>query len=93
MLKFRQIFLPAFDAAAIRSKLPEATLLMGVPTFYSRLLQEPGFGKEDCRSMRLFIIIRVAAITMNSPAMFRSSILIRLRYSLYWLVMVSMGIL
>jgi len=51
----KQIFLPAFDAAAIRARLPDATLLMGVPTFYSRLLQEPGFGKDDCRTMRLFI--------------------------------------
>ena len=51
----RQIFLPEFNAAAIRSRLPDATLLMGVPTFYSRLLQEPGFGENDCRNMRLFI--------------------------------------
>ena len=29
--------------------------MMGVPTYYSRLLAEPGFGPEVCRTMRLFI--------------------------------------
>ncbi len=49
------LFLPAFDAGAVRSLLPEATVLMGVPTFYSRLLAEPGFGSADCQSIRLFV--------------------------------------
>ena len=49
------LFLPAFDAAEVRSLLPEATVLMGVPTFYSRLLAEPGFGGADCGSIRLFV--------------------------------------
>lgn len=49
------IFLPKFDAAEVRRILPRATIMMGVPTFYSRLLAEPGFGAEDCRSIRLFI--------------------------------------
>ncbi|MEZ5938643.1 MAG: AMP-binding protein [Hyphomonadaceae bacterium] len=49
------IFLPAFDAELIRSQLPKATLLMGVPTFYSRLGALDGFGADDCRNMRLFI--------------------------------------
>ena len=49
------LFLPAFDAAAVRDALKRATVMMGVPTFYSRLLAEPGFGKEDCATMRLFI--------------------------------------
>ncbi|MEM9532388.1 MAG: AMP-binding protein [Pseudomonadota bacterium] len=51
----KQIFLPAFDAAKVRAELPRATILMGVPTFYTRLLAEPGFGADDCRAMRLFI--------------------------------------
>jgi len=41
--------------------------------------------------MRLLIIISVAAITMKSPAMFRSSMRIRSMYCMYWLVMRSMG--
>ncbi len=49
------LFLPAFDAGAVRGLLPEATVLMGVPTFYSRLLAEPGFGSADCQSIRLFV--------------------------------------
>lgn len=49
------LFLPGFNASAVRAQLPRATLLMGVPTFYSRLLAEPGFGAADCRSIRVFI--------------------------------------
>ena len=49
------LFLPAFGAAEVRRLLPEATVLMGVPTFYSRLLAEPGFGSGDCESIRLFV--------------------------------------
>ena len=49
------IFLPAFDAATVREHLPRASILMGVPTFYSRLLAEPGFGRADCASIRVFI--------------------------------------
>lgn len=49
------LFLPRFDAAEVRRLLPEATVLMGVPTFYSRLLAEPGFGRADCESIRLFV--------------------------------------
>jgi malonyl-CoA/methylmalonyl-CoA synthetase len=48
-------FLPKFDAAQVRALLPRATMLMGVPTYYTRLLALPGFGAEDCRNMRLFI--------------------------------------
>ncbi|MFN2376249.1 MAG: AMP-binding protein [Candidatus Binatia bacterium] len=49
------IFLPRFDAAEVRRLLPRATVMMGVPTFYTRLLALEGFGRDDCRSMRLFI--------------------------------------
>lgn len=49
------IFLPAFDAAEVRRLLSEATVLMGVPTFYSRLLAEPGFASADCENIRLFV--------------------------------------
>ena len=49
------LFLPSFDAAEVSRLLPEATVLMGVPTFYSRLLAEPGFGSADCDSIRLFV--------------------------------------
>ncbi len=43
------------DPKALIADLPRATLLMGVPTFYVRLLGEAGFTKDVCRHMRLFI--------------------------------------
>ena len=36
-------------------RFDRATTLMGVPTFYVRLLHEPSFGREACRNMRLFV--------------------------------------
>ena len=49
------LFLPKFDAAAVIERLPQATVFMGVPTYYTRLLEQPQFSKEVCRNMRLFI--------------------------------------
>lgn len=49
------LFLPGFDADRIVSHLPASTVLMGVPTFYTRLLKHPAFGRDVCRNMRLFI--------------------------------------
>ena len=46
---------PRFDAAAVAADLPRATMLMGVPTFYTRLLQLPELDAGLCRSMRLFV--------------------------------------
>ena len=41
------IFQPRFDADAIVAALPRATSLMGVPTFYVRLLEHPGVTRES----------------------------------------------
>ncbi|MGG7567501.1 malonate--CoA ligase [Rhodovulum sp. DZ06] len=49
------IFLPGFDADAILAALPSATALMGVPTFYTRLLARPELTRDLCANMRLFI--------------------------------------
>ena len=49
------IFLAGFDAAAIIHHLPAATVLMGVPTFYTRLLNQPELDANLCQGMRLFI--------------------------------------
>ena len=49
------VFLPKFDADAILTAMPTATALMGVPTFYTRLLDEPRLTKERAANMRLFI--------------------------------------
>ncbi len=48
------ILLDRFEAETVRQHLPDSTVLMGVPTFYSRLSALPGFGAEDCRTIRLF---------------------------------------
>ena len=49
------IFLPRFDAAEVVGLLPEATTMMGVPTFYTRLLAQPGFDRALVAHMRLFV--------------------------------------
>ena len=48
-------WLPAFEAKQVRSRLPLCTIMMGVPTYYTRLLADPDLGGTDCRTMRLFI--------------------------------------
>lgn len=48
-------FLPRFNAEALLARLPESRVMMGVPTFYTRLLDNPAFTKQVCRNMRLFI--------------------------------------
>lgn len=48
-------FLPRFEISAVRAALPRSTVMMGVPTFYSRLLAATDFGREECAHMRLFI--------------------------------------
>lgn len=49
------IWLPGFDAAAVLAELPRATAMMGVPTFYTRLLAEPGLTRHAAGHMRLFV--------------------------------------
>ncbi|MGY4401231.1 malonate--CoA ligase [Bradyrhizobium sp. USDA 3315] len=49
------IFLPKFDPNVIIKLMSRATVMMGVPTFYTRLLQNPGLNKDATGHMRLFI--------------------------------------
>ncbi|MFZ5558297.1 MAG: malonate--CoA ligase [Pseudomonadota bacterium] len=51
----RLLFHRRFDAKAVLADIPRATVLMGVPTFYTRLLQEPDLTRDLCRRMRLFV--------------------------------------
>jgi malonyl-CoA/methylmalonyl-CoA synthetase len=51
----RMLWLPKFDGAAVVRALPRASVMMGVPTFYTRLLHEPTFGPDCCRNVRLFV--------------------------------------
>jgi malonyl-CoA/methylmalonyl-CoA synthetase len=49
------IFLTRFDADEIITEMAEATVLMGVPTFYTRLLQSPRLDGGTTAGMRLFV--------------------------------------
>ncbi|HKY90782.1 MAG TPA: malonyl-CoA synthase [Nevskiaceae bacterium] len=49
------VFLPKFDAADVLRRLRDVTVLMGVPTFYTRLLQLPGLDRAATAGMRLFV--------------------------------------
>ena len=51
----KMIWLPRFDAQQVVRHLPRATVFMGVPTFYTRLLGEPAFDRETCCNIRLFV--------------------------------------
>jgi malonyl-CoA/methylmalonyl-CoA synthetase len=49
------ILLPRFDADEVIRLLPRATAMMGVPTFYTRLLARPDFTRELVSHIRLFV--------------------------------------
>jgi malonyl-CoA/methylmalonyl-CoA synthetase len=49
------ILLPKFDAEAVIDLMGRATVLMGVPTFYVRLLASPRLTAAACAGMRLFV--------------------------------------
>ena len=51
----RMLWLGRFDPRKVVECLPRATVFMGVPTLYVRLLAEPGLTEDACRGMRLFI--------------------------------------
>ena len=49
------IFQPKFDADAVMAAMPRATALMGVPTFYTRLLDHADLDRNATKHMRLFV--------------------------------------
>ena len=51
----KMIWLRKFDAKMVLQKFSEATVFMGVPTLYVRLLAEPDLNREAVRNMRVFI--------------------------------------
>ena len=51
----KMIWLAKFDPKTVLHYLPQATVFMGVPTLYVRLLAEPGLTRVACARMRLFI--------------------------------------
>ncbi len=62
------IFLPGFDAVEALRLLPRATAMMGVPTFYTRLLDQPGLTREATAHMRL---LRLGAAAGRDARRFR----------------------
>jgi len=48
------LFLPRFSTEAVIRHLPEASVYMGIPTHYTRLMADEGFTPQRCASMRLF---------------------------------------
>jgi malonyl-CoA/methylmalonyl-CoA synthetase len=51
----RLLFLPRFDAAETLEALPRATAMMGVPTYYARLLAQDALSAARCASVRLLV--------------------------------------
>lgn len=51
----RMIWLPRLDVEQALHYLPRCTVMMGVPTYYVRLLADARFGRKACARMRLFI--------------------------------------
>ncbi|MBF9034933.1 AMP-binding protein [Rhodobacterales bacterium HKCCE2091] len=49
------VFLPGFDPDAILAAMPTSTALMGVPTFYTRLLSDDRLARDAAANMRLFV--------------------------------------
>jgi malonyl-CoA/methylmalonyl-CoA synthetase len=49
------IFQRGFQPAAVLAALPQASVMMGVPTFYTRLLSDPGLTRDATAQVRLFI--------------------------------------
>ncbi len=49
------LFLSRFDTKQLITLLPQATVLMGVPTFYTRLLKDDALAPALCNNMRLFV--------------------------------------
>src|SRR3546814_14391349 len=52
-------FLPRFDADAVIASLHRATAMMGLPTFYTRLLDSPGFARALAGNKRILARTRV----------------------------------
>lgn len=48
-------WLPGFNVEAVLTELPRSTVMMGVPTYYTRLLGNAKFDRDSCRNLRLFI--------------------------------------
>ena len=55
LVRASMIFLPKFEVESVFALLPEATSMMGVPTFYTRLLADQRLTVDSTSHMRLFV--------------------------------------
>ena len=51
----RMIWFHRFEPLAVIARLPDATMFMGVPTLYVRMLAQPALNAQACKGMRLFV--------------------------------------
>jgi malonyl-CoA/methylmalonyl-CoA synthetase len=51
----KMIWFAKFDPKAVVARMPEATVFMGVPTLYVRMLAEPALTRAQAAHMRLFV--------------------------------------
>jgi malonyl-CoA/methylmalonyl-CoA synthetase len=51
----KMLWFNKFDPKAVIAAMPRASVFMGVPTLYTRMLAEPSLNKEAAKNMRLFI--------------------------------------
>ena len=51
----KMIWFSRFEAGAVVERLNQATVFMGVPTLYTRLLGQASFDRQACSGMRLFV--------------------------------------
>jgi malonyl-CoA/methylmalonyl-CoA synthetase len=51
----KTIFLSKFDSGSVMRHLSRATVFMGVPTYYVRLLSDPALDHDVCKNIRLFV--------------------------------------
>lgn len=64
------LLLPKFDPAMVLEGLPHCTVMMGVPTYYTRLLTEETFDRKATAHMRLFISGSAPLLVETSDAFF-----------------------
>lgn len=67
------VWLPKFDAESVLDLLPESTVLMGVPTFYTRLSASARLTPELCSNMRLFVSGSAPLLASDHEAFERAS--------------------
>ncbi|MEH6592942.1 MAG: malonyl-CoA synthase [Halioglobus sp.] len=51
----KMLYLPSYQPQEVIRHLPDCTVMMGVPTYYTRLLSGENFTRKSCANMRLFI--------------------------------------